>query len=170
MKTIFILLFCISFTQTNRTVRHISLLNVHGESTRIPHLGKKVCVIMYIDPDVEKLNEPISNAIQEKQYPATSLYVSGIVNCKDTWVPNRLIRNRAAAKQKENPESLILLDEDYSLPKAWNLGDCNDAMVILIIDRNLRVQYQNKITTVTQSRTAVPEILQIIEREIEKIK
>ena len=57
-----------------------------------------------------------------------------MLNLRDTWLPNSIVRN-LARKRTEKNGALILSNIDRSLAQKWGLGDCNNKFVLLIISK-----------------------------------
>lgn len=154
--------------QTYSTVSTVRLVNVKNTDTDIPFLGEKVVIIFYVDPDVQRLTDPLSDALEEEKFPLDKTAFIGIANCKDTWIPNALIRMRARKQQERFPQSLILLDYDHQLAKAWDLGDCNNKVVTLIIGKDLKIKYLKVLKSSDESKLSVPAFLDAIRSELKK--
>jgi len=151
-----------------QTLKNVEILNVNDKKATIPFWGKKVLTIMYTDPDEKDVNDDLSDAISAKNYPISKYFGVGVANCKDTWIPNGLIRIKAKEKQKQYKKSKILLDEKKILSKAWGLGDCDDLGVVIIIGKDKKIKYIKKIKTKKESKSVIAEVLKIIEVELKK--
>lgn len=163
----FLIITCCVEGQTDTVLSSVRLVNVNNEETDIPLSGHKITVIFYVDPDVQGLTRPVSEALEEVKFPLDRNAFIGIVNCKETWLPNALIRMRARKEQDIHPQSLILLDYDRLLARAWNLGDCNNKVILLIIGKDLRVVYKKVISSENESKAVVPGFLDAL-RKVQK--
>jgi predicted transcriptional regulator len=143
----------------------LQLLDGNDNPKSIPFIGTKVITLIYTDPDVKDVNDPLSNAIKAKKYPKEKYLGMGVANCKDTWIPNAAIRKAVRDKEAQFPGSVILLDDKHALSKTWDLGDCNGAGVVIIIGMDKKVKYVKKILSKKESTEAVPEVLRILDIE-----
>lgn len=151
-----------------KNVTTLQLIDPNDKLKFIPSIGEKVVMIVYTDPDVKDVNDPVSNAIKAKNYAKDKYIGVGIANCKDTWIPNAGIRYKARQKEQQFPGSVILLDEKLLLSKTWNLGDCNNSGVIIIIGKDSKVKYLKNVKTQDESKAIIYVVTKIIEEEILK--
>jgi predicted transcriptional regulator len=161
----------IGYSQTNlvgKPVQSVILRDANDNSMAIPNMDKSVVVIFYTDPDEKDVNEPLSNAIKAKNYPKEKYAGVGIGNCADTWLPNSAIRIAARQKEKQYPGSVIMIDSGHILAKTWNLGDCNDKGVVIIIGKDQKVKYLNVVKSQVESSSIISKVLKLIEEEMGK--
>lgn len=151
-----------------QVVSSVQLADVYDNPKAIPYVGEKVISIMYTDPDVKDVNDPLSNAMDAKKYPKAKLAAMGIANCKDTWIPDAGIRMKAKQKQNQFPESVILLDTNKTLSGAWGLGNCDGAGVVIIIGKDKKIKYIKYVRSQNESGSIANEVLAIIDAEIKK--
>lgn len=161
-----LLIFCPLYAQTGKTVNAVKLLDVYDNDAEIPYLGEKVLALFYIDPDVQGLSEPLSDALEEVKFPLDRFAVAGIADCKDTWLPNSLIRMKARKKQERFPQALIFLDNKHTLASAWDLGDCNNKLAILVIGRDMKIKYFRTVSKLSESKEAIPSFLEAIRTQL----
>jgi predicted transcriptional regulator len=171
--TITILVFLIQnvSSQTNiigKSIQSLILRDSNDKNVAIPNVGKQVIIIFYTDPDEKDVNDPLSNAIKAKKYPKDKYTAVGIGNCADTWLPNSAIRMGTRQKEKQYPGSVILLDIDRVLSKAWNLNDCNDKGVFIIIGKDQKIKYINYVKSQEESTAIITIVLKTIEEELLK--
>lgn len=167
-KFIVIIMFMFGFAkaQTSVTVSPVRLVDVKNVETVIPFPGEKTVIIFYVDPDVQDLPDPLSDALETEKFSLDKIAIIGIANCKETWIPNAIIRKKARKQQERFPQSLILLDYDRLLAKAWDLGDCNNKLIVIIVGKDLKIIYQKAITSEDESKASVPDFLEAIRSEI----
>jgi len=122
------------------TVSNVQLKDSNDKATAIPDLGNKVITIFYNDPDVADINDPAGDALKAQKFPKDKYRGLGIGNLKDTWKPNSIIR-MIARKKEAKFNSTILMDENYALKKAWDLGNADEQSFCIIIDKNKKVIY-----------------------------
>lgn len=151
-----------------QVVSTVQLYDVYDKPMAIPHIGSKVVTIMYTDPDVKDVNDPLSDAIKAKNFPGAKYAAVGIANCKVTWIPDAGIRAASKKKQQQFKDSTIMLDTNKALATAWQLGDCNGAGVVIIVGKDKKIKYINYVKSADASRAAANEVLPIIEAEIKK--
>ncbi len=151
-----------------QAVTGLQIIDVYDNPKVMPYFGQKVISIMYTDPDVKDVNDPLSDAMDAKKYDKTKLCAMGIANCKDTWIPNAGIRMKAKQKQNQFPDSVILLDENKTLSGAWQLGNCDGAGVVIIIGKDKKIKYIKYVKSKDESRAIIGEVLPILDAEIAK--
>jgi len=149
-------------------LQSVKLISPSNSPMWIPHIGKKVITIMYGDPDVQNIADPLNNVILARKYSAMKFAGIGIGNCKDTWLPNGAIRMGARSKLKQFPGSIILLDEKHTLKNKWYLGDCNNKVVIIVIAKDRTIKYVSKVANKAQCRLIIPKVMKIIDTEMKK--
>jgi len=149
-----------------KSVSTLSLIDPNDNPKAIPGIGEKVVMILYTDPDVKDVNDPLSIAVREKKYSKDKYAGVGIANCKDTWIPNAGIRMKARQKEKDFPGSVVLLDEDYDLIKAWGLGDCDEKGVVIIIGKDKKIKYHKVISSQEESKSIIPAVIALLEKEM----
>jgi uncharacterized protein len=151
-----------------KTVSTVKIIDPDNKPADIPFLGQKVVMVVYTDPDVKDVNDPLSVAVKAKNYPTTDYAGVGIANCKDTWIPDAAIRMKARQKQQQFPGSVILLDEGRKISQDWELGDCNGKGVVILIGKDKKVKYFKKVSTPEESKAITAEVIRIIDAELGK--
>jgi predicted transcriptional regulator len=178
MKNLFYLLLTIvslsignlGFSQSAsiKAITAINLTDPNDNPKDVPWVGEKVLMLLYTDPDVKDVNDNLSNAVKAKNFPSDQYSGIGIANCKETWIPNAGIRMKSRQKEKQFPGSVILLDKDRILQKTLDLGDCNEAGVIIIIGKDKLIKYTKYVKTPEESKAIIPTVIQIITTELAK--
>jgi hypothetical protein len=130
----------------------------------IPDFGRKVVAVFYVDPDESSRNEPLRDALKAAQIPKDKFRAIGVINLKDTWKPNSLIRTMIRKKERKF-NSVILTDPDYSLRNAWNLGDASGKDIVIIIGKDRKIKYYN---TGTVRGAEIQNVLNLVNAEIAK--
>jgi predicted transcriptional regulator len=146
----------------------IKLSDPNNDPKDMPYIGEKVIMILYTDPDVKDVNDPLSNAIKAKNFPKDKYSAIGVANCKDTWIPNAGIRMKARQKEKQYPGTVILLDVERLLPKALGLSDCDEMGVAVIVGKDKVIKYVKYIKTQEESKAVINEVIKLISDEIAK--
>jgi hypothetical protein len=172
MKTIIGMAFLFSamgFTvnaQVGTQVSNVKLMDVNDAVKGIPYLGTKVFTLFYIDPDLQDVTDPLSDALYAEKFPKEKYGAIGVVNCKDTWIPNSAILLKARQKQEKFPESLILLDRKYFLSNAWGFGDCDDIAMIIVVGKDSKIKYSKAVKSQDECRDIIPVVTKIIKVEL----
>lgn len=119
-------------------VEDVALYDLHGKRVGLPYFGKRSLFIFYIDPDTGLSgNKNLQHAEiieQSGVLSSPNIYSFGVLNLKDTFLPNTLIRSMARRRTERN-HGYLLVDTDCSLPNAWQIGDCNGKFCFLIVNR-----------------------------------
>jgi hypothetical protein len=116
-------------------VENLMLEDAFGDPIMLPYWGEKNLLIFYVDPDRHRQNHEFTVEMEEQKYAAgDNIYGFGILNLKDTWLPNNLIRT-IARKRTEKNNALIVADTDRVVARKWGLGDCNNKFVLMIISK-----------------------------------
>jgi predicted transcriptional regulator len=157
-----------SQSSSEKAVSAIKLSDPNDNPKDVPWIGEKVLLIFYTDPDVKDVNDNLSNAMKAKGFPQDKYSGIGVANCKETWIPNAGIRMKSRQKEKQFPGSVILLDKDRILQKTLDLGDCNEAGVVIIIGKDRLVKYTKYVKTPEESKAIIPTVIQIVTAELAK--
>jgi len=143
----FILLFTFSFSisalNVGDTISNVSIKDANNNSAFIPDLGTKTLTIFYTDPDVKDQNDPFADYLKAANLPKATYTAMGVVNLKDTWLPNSLLRSLIREKIKKY-DATILTDTDRVLQNKWKLGDCDDKSIVIVIDKNRKILFIHK--------------------------
>jgi predicted transcriptional regulator len=172
MKTIISITFFLSalsltiHAQVGKQVSNVQLGDVNNAAKNIPYLGNKVFTLFYVDPDVQDVTDPLSDALNAKKYPKEKYGAIGVVNCKDTWFPNSAILAKAKQKQNKFPESLILLDKNYTLTNSWGLGKCDNIAMIVVVGKDSKIKYIKAIKSKEEGHSIISDVLKVIDSEI----
>jgi len=171
LSALFFSFFVVQAQQTaavGKVVSSVKLIDSKNNPKDIPFFGEKVIVLFYNDPDVKDVNDPLSEALKAKNFSKEKYVGIGIANCKDTWTPNSAIRMMVRKKEKQFPGTVILLDEDLSLAKAWGLGNCDGTSVVVVIGKDSKIKFVKKIKTQEESKLLIPTVVKIIQDELAK--
>lgn len=151
-----------------KTVNSIALVDPDNSPKAIPFIGSKVIALFYTDPDTKDVNDPLSDALKAKNFSKDKYAGIGIANCKETWIPDAAIRMKARQKEKQFPGSIILLDANRTLAKAWNLGDCNEMGVVIIIGKDAKIKYIKNVKTQEESKAIINTVVKTVQDELAK--
>lgn len=108
--------------------------------SKIPDFGKKVLAIFYTDADVADMNDPLADALKAKNLDKETYRGIGVANLADSKAPNFIIKSVVRGKI-EKYKSTILTDPDRLLRKTWNLGECNNNSIVLIVGKDKKVAH-----------------------------
>lgn len=149
-KRVFVIIMCALFAAAaftglqaatvGQVLTDVQVKDSNNNPSAITDFGKKVIIIFYVDPDKDQLNTPLQDAVDKKKYPDAKFNGVGIVNLKDTWLPNSAIRFMIRREEKKY-NTKILTDPARIIPGAWGLGDCNDTGVVLVIGKDKKLHY-----------------------------
>lgn len=127
-----------------RKVNNVKLLDLSGKSMELPYFGEKNLMIFYVDPQAHKQNHEFTVELEEShRAESPNIYGFGVLNLKDAWYPNSMVR-AMARKRTEKNGALVLADQNRILRKEWNLGDCNDQFVLLFINKEGELVFMHK--------------------------
>jgi hypothetical protein len=122
------------------TITSPELRDASDAPAPIPDLGVKLLAIFYNDADEADMNDPLADAIKAKKFDETNYRGIGVANLADSKAPNFLIRKIIRGKI-EKYKSTILTDPDHQLSTAWELGDCNNTSVFVLVGKDKQVKH-----------------------------
>lgn len=125
-------------------VENVTLKDVNNEPMTLPFFGEKNIIFFYIDPDKHKQNEALTYEM-ERRHTCTGPNIEGfgILNLKDTMLPNALIRTMARKRTEKN-KAIVLTDDNRTLARAWGLGDCNNCFALIVVSKQGELIYCKK--------------------------
>ena len=128
-----------------RKIEHVALLDLDGNPAQLPMWGEKNLLIFYVDPDRHKQNDEFVTDMEENHRAAgDNLYGFGVMNLKDApMIPNSLARVMAKKRTAKNG-AIVLADQDRTLSTAWELGDCNNQFVLMIVSKEGELVFVRK--------------------------
>ncbi len=129
----------------HRIVSNVTLEDLHGNAATLPMWGEKNLLIFYVDPDHHKQNHDFTVEMEENHLAAgDNLYGLGIMNLKDApFIPNGIACSMAAKRTAKNGAT-VLADKGRWLSTAWELGDCNNYFVMILISKEGELVYVHK--------------------------
>ncbi len=141
-------------------VENVTLDDAHGEPAMLPFWGEKNLLIFYVDPDKHSQNNDFTVEMEEKHLAAgDNIYGLGVLNLKDTWLPNGVVRS-IARKRTEKNGATIMADTDRVLAREWGLGDCNNKFVLLLISKEGELVFCRKGEFTEQDKKEFLEFIQ----------
>jgi predicted transcriptional regulator len=113
-----------------------------------PQYKGKVVVVFYADPGSKDLNNDIQNALKAAreagQIDKKNYEGLGVVNVKDSIVPNFVLRSIIKSKQEET-KAVILIDPDYAVLNLWGLTKKTSNIIMLDKQRVCRYIFKGKV-------------------------
>jgi predicted transcriptional regulator len=107
----------------------------------IPDFGTHVIALTYANKKAGDFGDPMNDAMKAKKYSKDVYRGMGVVNMKDSsGIPDFIIR-KAVKSKIEKYKSTILTDPDLTLAKAWNLGNCKDKSVLIVVGKDKKIKY-----------------------------
>lgn len=130
-------------SQVGDRLESIEIRDANNQPIPLPGFGKQPILIFYADPD-----HPLCNFTDYlEEHPLThqpKLLAYGVINLKDApLLPNAIVRAMVRAKIRKTGAA-IYTDPERLLSKGWNLGDCNNLFVFLIVDTDGTLLYFSK--------------------------
>jgi predicted transcriptional regulator len=120
------------------------LRDAKDQPAMIPGFGEKVLLLLYTDPDVADQNDTFADSVKAADLDHSHFQSVGIANMEDAPAkPNWIIRAIVRGKIKKYNTS-ILTDPKRLLIHAWDLGDCNNKSVVLIVGKDKKLAYFKK--------------------------
>ena len=117
-------------------------------SLESPQYRGKVVVVFYADPGSKDLNNDLQHALKAARESGKidkNYYEGlGIVNLKDSAVPNFVLKRMIKNKQEET-KAVILMDIDHSVLNSWGLTSKTSNIVMLDKQRVCRYLYKGKV-------------------------
>ena len=124
-----------------RKVRNMALEDQESQRVYIPHWGEKNLLIFYIDPEAATQNDDLLDYISSTMcISSPNIKGLGIVNLKDAVYPNWMVRKMANSRSA-NSDAPILYDTNNNISEAWDLGNCNNKFVTILINKSGELIY-----------------------------
>ncbi len=112
---------------------------VDGTAWKSDELTGKVHAVFYVDPDEQKINEHVEQALKQEAFSRDKYGSVAIVNMGATWIPNFLISKRLKAKQTQFSHTTFVKDQSKVLVRAWGLLD--NSYHVLVFDKGGNVAW-----------------------------
>lgn len=132
-----------SALEAGAQLQNPTIRDANDKPATIPDFGKKVIALFYNDPDKADQMDPMADVLKAANLDESVYRGVGVANMADTWLPNSVIR-AIVRKKIEKYDATILTDPERLLVKAWNLGDCDEKGVLVIVDKKGKAQYVKK--------------------------
>ena len=128
-----------------RKVSDVTLLDLNGAPPQLPYWGEKNLLIYYIETDLHTQIEDITTDMEENhRVEGENLFGFGVMNLKDApMLPKGKARNMARKRTASNGAT-VLADQNNTLRDAWQLGDCNNMIVLLLVSKEGDLEFMRK--------------------------
>lgn len=127
-----------------RKVSNVTIKDLYGNPTTLPHFGEKNLLIFFVDPDaylaMNKNNKFAEELEKNGRAAGPGIYGFGILNFPDTWLPKDMLR-KICRKRVEKNGATIIDDGEHVFKNAWGLGDCNQKFMLLIVSKEGELVY-----------------------------
>ncbi len=120
-----------------RKLENLEIFNLNDKPAMLPMWGEKNLMIFYIDPDRAGQNQDFTDTLEgDKLAQHPDIFGFGVINLEDApFIPTGLAR-AMAEKRTEHNGATVLIDKKRTLSTDWNLGDCNNKFVLLLVNKN----------------------------------
>ena len=152
-----------------QVVSNPQIRDANDNPATIADFGTHVIALTYANKKAGDFGDPMNDAMKAKKYPKDVYTGMGVVNMKDSsGVPDFIIR-KAVKNKIEKYKSTILTDPDLTLAKAWNLGNCKDKSVLIVIGKDKKIKYLRYTDTSNPwNKTDIDAALKIVDELIFK--
>lgn len=152
-----------------QVVSTVQIMDAYKKPVTIPNIGTKVVSVFYNDYEGADVNDPCADVLKLATLDEKTFYSCGIANLKDNpmWLADGIVRLVVKGKV-EKYKTDIFLDKSHALKNAWNLGDCDNGSVTIIIGKDKKIKYMKKVTTKAESTAIAPAVLALIKAEMKK--
>jgi predicted transcriptional regulator len=152
-----------------QVVSTVQIMDAYKKPVTIPNIGTKVVAVFYNDYEGADVNDPCADVLKDARLDEKTFYSCGIANLKDNpmWLADGIVRLVVKGKV-EKYKTDIFLDKTHFVKNAWNLGDCDNGSVTIIIGKDKRIKYLKKVTTKEESKSIAPTVLAIVRAEMKK--
>jgi hypothetical protein len=117
---------------------------LYGNPANLPHFGEKNLLIFYVDPDaylaMNKNNKFAEELEANGRAAGPEIYGFGILDFPDTFLPKEFLR-KICRKRVEKNGATIIEDPDHTFRNAFQLGDCNNKFMLLIVSKEGELVY-----------------------------
>ncbi|MDJ0761425.1 MAG: YtfJ family protein [Myxococcota bacterium] len=151
---------------------NVDILTTRKKPAVIPQFGKKALYIIYVDPDVKNkpenvITDALKKATDDGILDRKKFLGMGIVNTKDTWIPNFVIRAAIKSSIEEREKkgipfkySPIYVDQEHALKSKWQLGNCDDVDVVMVVGKDKKLKYLKRISTRAEAAAMAQKVIQ----------
>jgi Bacterial protein of unknown function (YtfJ_HI0045) len=130
----------INAASVGQQLSNLQIRDANDNPATIPDFGTHVIGLFYSDSGASDLGDPLADTIKARNYSKNVYRGLGVANMKDSAEPNFIIRSIIRGKI-EKYKSTILTDVDLTIPRAWDLGDCKNKSVFVLIGKDRKIKY-----------------------------
>ncbi len=127
-----------------RKVENVTIKDLYGNPTSLPHFGEKNLLIFYVDPDaylaMNKNNKFAEELEENGRAAGPGIYGFGILDFPDTFLPKNFLR-KICRKRVEKNGATIIEDSEHIFKNAWGLGNCNGKFMLLVVSKEGELVY-----------------------------
>lgn len=127
-----------------RKVSNVTIKDLYGNPASLPYYGQKNLLIFYVDPDAylaaNKNNKFAEELEKNGRAAGPEIYGFGILNFPDTFLPKEFLR-KICRKRVEKNGATIIDDGEHKFHDMWNLGNCNNKFMLLIVSKEGELVY-----------------------------
>jgi len=152
-----------------QVVSTVQIMDAYKNPVTIPNIGTKVVAVFYNDYEGADVNDHCADVLKYAKLDEKKFYSCGIANLKDNpmWLADGIVRLVVKGKV-EKYKTDIFLDKSHAIKNAWNLGDCDNGSMTVIIGKDRKIKYLKKVTTKEESAAIAPAVLALIKAEMNK--
>lgn len=127
-----------------RKVENVTIKDLYGKPVKLPYFGEKNLLIFYVDPDaylaMNKNNKFAEELEANGRAAGPEIYGFGILDFPDTFLPKEFLR-KICRKRVEKNGATIIEDPDHTFRNAFQLGDCNNKFMLMIVSKEGELVY-----------------------------
>lgn len=119
--------------------------NIIYQPWQSKNLAGKVRILQHIAgrSSVKAKNDDLMTAIKAAGFKESHYQTTNIINADDAmWGTAMFVRNSVKKAKKENPRSQIVLDDQSTVQKAWDLK--REESLIVVLDKQGNVQFAHE--------------------------
>lgn len=133
----------------------------NGKTWNSDSLKGKINLILYTDPDQQKLAQLLVSKLDTLTFSKNRLRITFMLNTAATIIPNFIIRTKLKQKAKVSKNIEYVLDQNKKLVTKWNLKD--EDLNVIILDKSDKVLY-NHFGNITEND--IKKIMEILNKSI----
>ncbi len=157
--------------EMGQKVNNIALTNPSDMAENLPCFGEKILTIFYIDLRARDFLNNLQNTMKNIGFDHSKEQPIAIVNFNEIWwIPDFVIKKIMKREQKKNPHVKIFLDYTETLKDQWNLGDCKEKVVVIVVGKDQKIKFITKVASLDQGDALIPILPPLVQAEIDKLE
>ncbi len=157
--------------EVGQKVYNIELINASDMAEYFPSFGEKILTILYIDPRARDFLNNLQITMKNTGFDNSKEQPIAIVNVNEIWwIPDFVIKKIMKRDQKKNPHVKIFLDYTETLKGQWNLGDCKEKVVVIVVGKDQKIKFITKVASLDQGNALIPILPPLVQAEIDKLE